>query len=213
MAFVKINKQFHSGYRRQGEPRIRMGSHLHGGAKVGPPRGIYLSLTKDIVEQVGWKMEVVQSMRKSRDGSYQERNTCLIIVHEGVGEDAGFIQLAEENERAYVLGSTRGPNTALAVNIGVGAFSHYVLNDVPVDPHDVEFTIDEKNHTILIQCPDWLRYNPSSYQEPEVKKEQPRYPTKTPVVVTGDDGDIVELELNREQRRRMAKKIATAMRG
>jgi hypothetical protein len=212
MAFVKINKSFHIG-RPSTEPRIRMGSHLHGGAKEGPPRGIYIAMTQEIVKRVGWTLEPSTSGRQSKDGSYIERMVCMITVHEGVGEDSGFIQLAEDREKGYVLGSTKGSASSLAVNMGIGAFKHYVLNEVPVEPHEVDFTIDEEDHTILIQCPDWLRYNPQSYKAPvEVKKEMPRHPTKAPVIVRGDDGEVVELELNREQRRRIAKKIVNAMR-
>jgi hypothetical protein len=212
MAFVKINKSFHIGRPAMGS-RIRMGSHLHGGAKEGPPRGIYISTTHEIVKRVGWKLDVVTSTRVSKDGSYLDRATCMITIQEGVGEDAGFIQLVEDRERGYILGSTKGSASSLAVNMGIGAFKHYVLNEVPVEPHEVDFTIDEEDHTILIQCPDWLRYNPQSYKAPvEVKKEPQRPPTKAPVIVRGDDGEVVELELNREQRRRIAKKIATAMR-
>jgi hypothetical protein len=48
--------------------------------------------------------------------------------------------------------------------VSVTRFKHYVLNDTArdIEPAPVEFTVDEKEHTILIQCPDWLRYNPLS---------------------------------------------------
>ena len=57
--------------------------------------------------------------------------------------------------------------------VSVTRFRHYVLNDTTqdIEPEAVEFTVDEEEHTILVQCPDWLRYNPLSV--PAVAKPKP----------------------------------------
>jgi hypothetical protein len=100
----------------------------------------------------------------------------------------------------------------MCTSITAAKLKHYVLNDdsVPVDA--TEFTIDEKDQTILIQCPDWLRYNSLSYQEPEKPKpvvEEKKLARPTLVVETkAKDVD----KLNRQERRTVAAHVARGLR-
>jgi hypothetical protein len=135
------------------------------------------------------------------------------MVQEGVGAESGFLQLVED-ERGYTF-STSGKHRELAVsaNITESNLAHYVLNEVPVTSSPVEFSIEDDGATILLQCPDWLRYNPLSYDEAtgkvRSKKEQealllaqpPPTPQPVEVVVEGT-------RFNRGDRRRLASRIA-----
>jgi len=160
MAFVKISKSA-VGARNLSVAELRMGSHLHTGQETGIPRGIYISMTPALVRQVGWAVEEVASQRTNKTGETYVRAICRITIHEGIGEDRGFLMLVED-ENGYSLGTTRSVNTSYNTNIAAQALSHYVLNEVPVPPALVQFTVDEKEKTILVECPDWLRYNPLS---------------------------------------------------
>jgi hypothetical protein len=92
-----------------------------------------------------------------------------------------------------------------------------VLNDEHVSVTPVEATVDEKEHTILVQCPDWIRYNPQSYKAPPKleltppPKEETKPPRPTMRVVTSDADDDKEVVLNRKQRRLAANVLARAM--
>lgn len=213
MAFVKVQKATglgNTGLGRYGA--IRLGAHL---ADNNVPRSIYISITPDVIDSVGWEIVHAQSQRKTKSGELYERAFCRIALNEGVGTDAGFIQLSEDKERGYVVGTTKGTRTSFTCSVGMAGIKHYVFNEVPVDPGLVEFTVDPEDKTILIQCPDWLRYNPESYQEPtpakqEVKKEPRRPPTLSVVVV--DKAIDEELMPNRHQRRKITKRLAQALR-
>lgn len=215
MAFVKVQKS-RSGGRGETEPVIRMASHLHGGAKSGPPRGVYISISQPVIREVGWDVEEIQSRRENTKGNRDTRNVCMISIQEGVGEDAGFIMLVEDKEKGYTAGTNKGEATSYTLSLSIQSFLHYVLNDVPHEPVKVEFTVDPNDKTILIQCPDFLRYNPLSYQEPEpvkpeVKKETTRRPPTLSVVVRDkESGD--EILPNRHQRRQITKRLAQALR-
>lgn len=194
MAFVKVNKSAMGSQSRQAE--IRLGWHIQ--SEKNKTRSIYLSTSRDIVDQLGWKVEV----GPSREGT-GVRSTTRIAVHEGTGSDAGFLML-EYDEYGYALGSNKSDPKSIAsftVNISVTRLKHYAINDILIEkqPEPVEFTIDEKEGTILIQVPDWLRYNPQTVEpEPEPEPE--------PVVEKKSD---TPLRLNREERRRIAKTVAS----
>ena len=157
MAFVQINKS------AQGNPisnEIRMGSRLQ--SKTVPTRSIYFSISYDVAKRVGWEIS----------SSTDSRTIIRMAVNEGTDEDAGFLLLSEDQQKGYILGAShiKLSEAALAGSVSVTRFKHYVLNDVTqdIEPESVEFTVDEKEHTILIQVPDWLRYNPQSVPQPEL---------------------------------------------
>lgn len=201
MAFVKLDK----GLRRvrEGITEVRLGAYR---GKQG--RVVYLSISYAAIEAAGWTVHQSETNTK--------RKTINVMINEGVGEDAGFWLLSEDNEFGYSLGADHTNSGALCSSILVARFRHYVLNDEHMSVQPVEATVDEKEHTILVQVPDWIRYNPQSYQEPEKPKlvltppkedKKPSRPTLNVVTKEDDDGVV----LNRKQRRLAANVLARAM--
>lgn len=178
------------------DPIIRMGTHLQGSKT---PRSVYMSISLSVLDQMGW----------SYTPEEDERARCSIAVHEGTHEDAGFFML-ERDPSGYTFGganNNKEARSALVSNIAVTKLRHYAVNDPLMEhpPEHVEFTIDEKEGTILIQLPDWLRYNESSVPdpEPEVYIEPPPPPKSKP--------KTSPVPLNRQQRRRLAKEVVTEL--
>ena len=209
MAFVKVVKSAGLGHAvRLGQPSIRFGAHL---ADNKHPRSIYISITPETIDQVGWEVETAKSQRQNRSGETYERAFCRIAFNEGVGEDAGFIQLSEDRDRGYIIGTTKGLRTSFTASIGMAGVKHYVFNEIPVDPDDVEFTIDPDDKTILIQCPDWLRYNPQSYAAPAPAKEVPSSRPPQLDMVEEVVVNMPNTRLSRSKRRHVGKEIARAL--
>jgi len=157
MAFTQVVKG-KTGIRTNEVPELRMGSRLQ--SKTTLTRSIYFALTRPLIEQVGWQI-------LKHDA---ERESIRVAVNEGTAEDAGFLLLSEDLEKGYSFGTNVGrQGQSMASGVSVSRFRHYVLNDVShdIEPEAVEFTVDEDEHTILVQCPDWLRYNPLSVPQPE----------------------------------------------
>jgi len=166
MAFTQINKSPVGS--RATTHEIRMGSRRQ--SSTNPARSIYFAVTRDVVARAGWELV------SDSDGA---RDYIQVAINEGSEEDAGFLLLTEDKAKGYVFGTNKGQaGYSLAGSVTVVRFKHYVLNDVEIDiePAAVEFTVDEKEKSILIQCPDWLRYNPLSVPQ---KSE----PVKPPTVV------------------------------
>lgn len=222
MAFVKVIKSAMGA--RLAQYEIRMGSQLQSATQQS--RNVYFAITRAVVDDVGW--EIIH-----QEGS--TRNVCYIDVHEGTGTDAGFLLLMQAtNSKGYSLGTTKDKHHTFAFGLAVSRIKHYALNELPVDPEPVEFTVDKAEHTILIQCPDWLRYNTLSVPEEvpppppphvEVRKELEK---ATPPAVRGKENavtasrNVLELvgkkpeladdfPLNRQERRTLAKKVATTI--
>lgn len=219
MAFVKVNKS-RMGTRPDENPNIRMGWHKQGETA----RGLYFGITRILVEEVGWRL-VEQT---PKDGSDQVRVACIIDVMEGIHEDAGFFMLTE-SETGYRLGTNKGSSSSasLSMNVALNRLRHYVINDaeIEVEPHSVEFTIDSKDKTVLIQCPDWLRYNPLSVPD---KEPEPPPPPQVEEVKTKEGPPTVRqramratnevaaevadvIPLNRRERRRIASTVARTL--
>ena len=228
MVFTSVNKSSQGSHAHKTE--IRMGSRIQ--SEKIKTRSIYFSISQDIIEQLEWKIV---------DGS-TDRHTVDICVLEGSMSDAGFIMLANQGEKVYHFGSTKGKGSVTGT-VALQTFKHYVLNDVTQDitPEAVEFIIVDKDRTILIQCPDWLRYNPLSAPESELidddklifnqevaiavahellinkpKRKQlvtvhPNYDEDAPDVVIAPGKDANLPAMNRSERRVLAKKVAQAM--
>ena len=208
MAFVKVQK----GIRKDtpGASDVRMGTHRN-----ATGRTVYLSVGSDIIEQVGWEISIVEATRGEVENRKQRR-IVAVAINEGVGEDKGYWLLTEDKQRGYSLGQDhKGEHGAFMCNVLASRLQHYVLNDdnVPVEQVLFEPKPDEK--ALLVQMPDWLRYNPQSYKEPDKPKleltapkedKKPRHPTLS--VVESD----AEITLNRRQRRLAAQVLTRAMR-
>jgi hypothetical protein len=188
MAFVRIDKSS-VGASYTGIVEIRMGSKLkdeHG------PRAVYMSVAKPIIDEIGWTYKELE-----------DRRTMFVYVHEGTGDDAGFWMMEQTDDKhGYSLGS-QGKHASFTMGISTSRLQHYVLNEHSVEPAPVDYTIDAANKCILIECPDWLRYNPQSVPEqPEAKVEvEVHLPKK-----------LQDMQPNREQRRRIAKTVERSLR-
>lgn len=187
---------------------IRMASHLHQGKDK--PRGIYFSISEEVIRDLGWDtMPSVVS---------PERKTCKIEIQEGVGKDAGFLLFTAPMDKLstpYLFGTAKGSSRAFITQVSITRIKHYVLNEVPALSTVVEFTIDEKERTILVQCPDWLRYNPLSYQEPEPEPKQEQA-VKLAHAVSDNMKEMLKdaakrIPVNRQERRAVVAAAARAI--
>lgn len=168
MAFVKVEKRHTGGYNNT-VAMVTMGAYLADG-KVHKSRSINFRLTHLLVQQLGW--EVVD--RKLN-----------VAIHEGIDADKGFLQIVLDPNGRRISQTVEGQGFSLSAI--VESFKHYVLNECPMPSAPVSHVID--NGALIIECPDWLRYNPES-----VPQEAP-----APKVTS---------MLNREQRRAAATQIA-----
>jgi len=216
MAFTQIAKSAMGAHANKHE--IRMGSRFQ--SKSTSTRSIYFAITRAVVAQAGWTIDV----------SGAERDIIQIAVNEGSEEDAGFLLLSEDTEKGYVFGTSRGVvGNSMAGSVSVTRFRHYVLNDMSqeIEPAPVEFTVDEKEHTILVQCPDWLRYNPLSVpNKPKPPVKEVVAPVAKPTFQStrkATEAEIAFDELmaeqvvdgtarNRQERRLLSKKVQQHLR-
>jgi len=201
MAFVKITKGPGGTHRNTVNvvPAIRLGSYRN---ETG--RSVYVAMTVALVKQLGWKIT---------EG--EKRVTFKMSINEGVGEDAGFWLLEEDPENGYALGAEKNKSQSFSTSIQYSKLKHYVLNDDSVPIAEIEFDI--QGNALLVQVPDWLRYNPQSYKEDKPKleltppKEEKKKSHPTLSVVTKNE-DVDEVRLNRKQRRLAAQVLTRAMR-
>lgn len=198
MAFEKVVK---SAVGARGlHYEIRMGSQLQSAKQLH--RSIYFAITRSVIDDVGW--EVAAQDDTSRD-------VCFIDMHEGTGTDAGFLLMMQASDsKGYSLGTTKLKNHTFSMGLATSRIRHYVLNELPVDPAPVEFTVDKNEKSILIQCPDWLRYNPLAAPKEESPPPQV-LPRQTLELVKGKPEKSDELVLNRQERRTLAKKVASSL--
>lgn len=221
MAFVKVVKSF-VGTGHMIEPVVRMSCHLQSSKQSS--RALGFSFSRPAIEAAGWPIGV--------DG---ERTYTSFSIHEGTGSDAGFLLLIYDMD-GYRSGGSGKRTGTFSVNISINRLKHYVLNEQPPQAHeqeDVGFTIDKNEKSILIQCPDWLRYNPLTAPK-EVEEEKPpvtvapinipvEEPKDTPrplikrAVAAVDELAQVVVNIkgdkpNRAERRHLAKRVSNAMR-
>ncbi len=173
MAFVLINKNTVGASHIPNE--IRMGTHLQ--SNDVSTRSLYIAISYEVIQATGWNVE--RNLGGSRPGkmggnSKTDRVFVRLGVNEGTGDDAGFLMLTENKERGYICGHDIRGNIAqtFTTNVSVSKLKHYVLNDITAEiyPEPVTFVVDEKTQSVLVQCPDWLRYNPLSVPQPVVQK-------------------------------------------
>jgi hypothetical protein len=183
MTFTKVDKAASGGWRTvTDQPNVRMSCYLQDDKH---PRSVAFYINQVLIDALGWKLHTDPNGRKS----------LHVDIHEGTGEDAGFLMLTEGDQRGYVLAVSKAGALTFAMNIAFVRFKHYAINEVPAPLGDVEFTYDANDKTILIQCPDWLRYNSLSVKAEPVKAEKEELP-----------------KLNRRDRRHIATKIASRLR-
>lgn len=186
MAFIKVNKTMvgaaSSSHFRNRVPSLRMASHLQSATMTS--RAIAFYFSTPLIEQVGWPVE------KQDD----DRRRITVSINEGTGEDAGVLML-EHDPKGYVMAVSKATARTYGLAVSAPRFKHYVLNETPCDITDVEFVVDEDAQQVMIQCPDWLRFDPTSVP-PE---EAPEVPVKT--------ASLHDMRLNRQERRAVAKRL------
>lgn len=244
MAFEKIAKG--TGRPTQQHPEeIRMGYRAADDEGVSHRvvriQTLYLSIANAVIERVGWKTGPSEVIREV--ATEHPRIICRIAINEGTDSDAGFLLLAED-PKGYSIGTNkRSEHNAysLAGNIPLQRFKYYdVDSSEDKSAETVEFTVDEQDHTILVQCPSWLTYKTKAVEAPPPPPPEPNprwvdpFPTKREVAVQeiaqpfreGKKGTTtktrkgeVEIifedsagQLNRSQRRLVASKIASTLR-
>ena len=131
-------------------------------------------------------------------------------IHEGTGEDAGFLMLVHDPVTGYTATQSKtklgGAHSGCSLNIAMVKFSYYTPNETPIPATPVDHAIQDGG--ILIECPEWLRpdiakmtadglmppaQEPPPPPEPEPKPEPKRYP------------------LARKERRVIASRVAHAL--
>lgn len=217
MPFMSVEKT-HTNWTNSIMPTIRMGVHTYNSRKEGnsQPR-IYLSISLPILVNAGITLHTLKD---------RVRTTAYIDIQEGAGADAGFLLLSSTTpDKGYALGTTAENAKSCTSAFLARQMKHYVLGQSPVSAHPVEYTVDEKEHTILIQCPSWLIYNPRSFAETKEDRRLPQ-PNPTQVVqqpaITKEKVNAARTELakaivedvpaNRRERRMMTNAVAKALR-
>jgi hypothetical protein len=149
MAFVRVEKM-RVGGNMPTDPQVTMGAYLADGKKHRSKQ-VGFRISRPLINQLGWK---------------PENDKLHIAINEGSGDDAGFLQLVPDpkGRRTTIEPDT---NQGIAINATADAFRHYVLNECPVSTTVVTHIVD--GNALIIECPDWLRFNPLSVPQPEPK--------------------------------------------
>lgn len=129
------------------EAKVRMGATLADHKKV---KSVVFSITRKVLNGIGAPLVGGSS------ASIKEQTK--LAVYEGTGHDEGFLLILPDPKGYTCSITTHGTNTFI-MHVAIGKLKHYVFNECPMPIDDVEFTIDEKEHSVLVQCPDWLRFN------------------------------------------------------
>lgn len=117
---------------------VTMAARLHDG-KTG--KHVAFNIPINLLVEIGWQ------------------DNQGIEVHEGTGSDAGFL-LLRPGKNGYKGYRATDNSATLHMKVLITRFKSYVLNECPVEASEVQFSAD--NAGIIVQCPDWLRFNPQS---------------------------------------------------
>ena len=182
MPFVEVIKS-RNRWALSAEPQLTMAAYLADG-KNFKGKSVGFRLTRSLVDALGWELT---------------EKSISIKVNEGIGDDAGFLQLLR-GEPGF-LASTSYANKSGTQGISFSSidknFKHYVLNECPVPAVIVQFDIIKD--TLLVACPDWLRYDPTTVTEDQLP------PKKETVVEIKREPERM---LNRQDRRAIGSKVA-----
>jgi hypothetical protein len=220
MPFTQIIKHARGKTSGNHEPTIRMSCSLNEGKEK--PRALSISISLAAFTSVGFT-------------AFANENTkARISIEEGWGDDAGFLLLtpipASDILGGYSCTATGKNSQMLQTSVPISKLIHYVPNEIPIPHEEVEFTVQD--NSFLVQCPDWLRYNPQSVTNDmlatamaaKAKLEAERQPVVAPLPHWDDEVKEVEvvvkpprdtkgkpLHLNRGDRRRLASAVAKGL--
>jgi len=150
MAFVTVEKLRSGAIGAAGIPCVTMGAYLADG-KAHKSRSVNFRITRLLVDLIGWPLD---------------ERTLFLVVREGTDADKGFLQIMPDPQGRRTTQPTDGQGFSLS--LAVESFHHYVLNECPVSSGVVQHMID--GDALIIECPDWFRYNPLSVPQPEKPK-------------------------------------------
>ncbi len=150
MAFVTVEKIRSGAIGAAGVPCVTMGAYLADG-KAHKSKSVAIRITRLLVDLIGWPI----------DG-----RTLFLVVREGTDADKGFLQIMPDPQGRRTTQPTDGQGFALT--LAIASLKHYVLNECPVSSSVVQHMID--GDALIIECPDWLRYNPLSVPQPVAKE-------------------------------------------
>jgi hypothetical protein len=157
MAFVKSKPKNKPG--RTFPDTVTMGVYLADGKAVDR-KSMVIRFAKTVLEQLGWITDP----------------PTTVAVFEGTDTDVGFLQIAIDPQGYFVTGTKSKTGQSRSITVPLERLNHYVLNDpAPIPSSPVQFVIE--GDTVLVECPDWLRFNPLSV-EPKVTEIMPPQPTK-----------------------------------
>jgi hypothetical protein len=192
MAFVKIQPKMSGRTGTAVSAKITMGAYLAEG--IGKPKQVVIRIPKLIMDATNFVVV--------------DRKTT-VNLHEGVGEDTGFLQLyytaeyggtsASQGKNKDGLPGMHGFSLAFADT----RFRYYAPNEWPIASTEVNHIIDDGN--LIIECPDWFRPNLEKMKADGLIKEEPPRPPAREVVI---DIKGKPRELNRSEKRQVAKRIA-----
>jgi hypothetical protein len=145
MAFVRVTA-VHRPRRGQGET-VTMGLYLADGKHV-KRKTIGFRFTRSLLDKLGWPAG---------------HEPYLVSLFEGIGEDVGFWQIAPDKEGYSLTGKKgeAGLSQGRAFQVNTDSLKHYVLNEPgPITARPVSHIAE--GSTLIIECPDWLKFNPQS---------------------------------------------------
>ena len=202
MAFVKVKpKLIARGALSNGQ--ITIGAYLSEG--LNKPRQITLRIPKLIVDEVGF---LVKDRRISVD------------IHEGVGDDVGFIMLFYSEEKGATW-ATQGQHQSVngvenlhgfSVSFRAERFQYYTPNEWPMSATAVHHVVD--NGSLLIEVPEWFKPNINKMIEDGHMKAKEPEPAPLPAPDPGKKSaksDRDTKQFNRQSRRAIASQVARVL--
>jgi hypothetical protein len=143
MPFVEIKR----GQSAKGEvgDAVAMGVYVADGKEI-KTRSVIFFISRSVAAKLGW--EIID-------------HRFPVTLHEGVGSDQGFLMITPgvDGQGYTATGGNKSTHrTALKFAVVAQKFNHYTLNDTRVATHPVTYVID--NNSLIIECPDWLKFNP-----------------------------------------------------
>lgn len=156
MPFVKIDRSRVGGKYAGGSP-VSMAIYNADGKKY-KARSVAIRFEHALVQEL-WPHPDTEILRLS--------------VYEGTGADKGFLSI-HKDDTGYIAGQIKSTGErvyAYSIAITQVRFKHYVLNDTRAEMAPVQFVVDDG--AILVECPDWLCFNPLSAPEEALAEPEP----------------------------------------
>lgn len=161
MAFVKINPKQRLAGERSGGTRITIGAYLSEG--VNKPRQIAFRIPQLVIAETNFQ--------------FDERARAFVGLHEGVGNDTGFLMIyqTEDTRDGTSIGRTHKEiadqsRHGYSVTFRFERFRYYAPNEWPMSATQVNHLIDDGN--LIVECPDWFRPNIEKMKEDGLLKDK-----------------------------------------